>query len=1021
MYRSKITLRVLLCSFFGIILAYTSTAATIRSQANGNWSNVNTWAGGVLPQPGDGVIISAGNLVNLNQTTANALSSLTIENSAVLRITIDGSGIHLNGNLVNDGELTIWLNNAMKGTLFFEGNGNWSGIGIWNLSAINLADYNWEFADNLILKIADNISGNPSSSFNTVNRRINTEFNFNGSQSAVVVSDGAKYIYPSIVIDKPALATVSLLNSGVANMVTILGGITILKASDILDLGTFNSLVIDKNIIGSGSLAGSDNSDLFIGGAGVQINPLRFKNLTHFNNIQVTRVSGVVFENSFTVLNELFIDAASKITLPSNATITIGQNGATPTLGKLTCNGLMFAGLASGLTVRGNDVLPVFLKFSQSIPGDYTLLDLDISRATGAGEAVIPASNSIILDGALDVRANNSLSINGGKLFLNFTITINAAGYLTGSDQSELYIQGNGGNATLRFNPNGSGLNRTLKYLFLNRTPGRIITIGNTLNVVEQVNVVSGKINANGFLTLISSASKNAGINSLGPLADILGDVIVQSYFTGGAGLRGTRTLASPVTSAVSPSVYKQLQNFMFITGSGLGGFDNPGSSPSLYNYKESASVQDGAPAQFTAITDLNTPVLAGEGFFLLFRGDRINNPVNKLNPPFAVPESFAVSYAGPINKGNISIPATVLTYTNRTEDARDAAYNGYHLIGNPYPSTIDWELVSKVNMENIVSIIKPGSGMITYSNGFVTNGGPPGTATATNNPVPSGLPNIQTGQGFYVRAKPGGGTITFTESCKSVLASPDRLLSKPANELLQSATVLSPEIKSKKAGNFIRLELCNAKNTDETIIVFTEGGDAAYSTGDAVYFAGSTVSLSSLTADMQNVAINFMPAVDQMEEVKLKVDATAAGKVKLKFTDIHLPREFEVFLKDDYLHTLTNVRSHCVYEFIIDKANPVTFGSARFSIILKDNSPVVAVDEMNVYPNPVSNILNVKVPAGNIRDMRWAVYDVMGYKCLSGAGVQPAVGDLPAGLYLIKVTDGRNNKVVGRSKFLKE
>ncbi|MBC7915930.1 MAG: T9SS type A sorting domain-containing protein, partial [Pyrinomonadaceae bacterium] len=286
---------------------------------------------------------------------------------------------------------------------------------------------------------------------------------------------------------------------------------------------------------------------------------------------------------------------------------------------------------------------------------------------------------------------------------------------------------------------------------------------------------------------------------------------------------------------------------------------------------------------------------------------------------------------------------------------------------------------------------------------------------------ISSGLPYIQTGQGFYVKAKPGGGTITFTESCKSVLASPDRLLGKPSEEIFQSATFLSSEINSKKAGNFIRLELSNSKNTDEAIIVFTEGANAAYSTGDAVYFTGSTVSLSSLTTDMQNVAINFMPAVDQITEVKLKADAAVSGKVKLKFTDIHLPKDFEVFLEDDYLHTLTNVRSHCVYEFIIDKANPATFGSARFSIIIKDNSPVLMVNEMNVYPNPVNNILNVTVPAGNIKDVKWTVYDVMGNKWLSGAGVKPDVGDLPAGLYLIKFIDTRNNRVVGRSKFLKE
>ena len=1020
MRRSKITLRVLLCSFFGVIFAYTSDAATIRSQANGNWSNINTWVGGVLPANNDDVIILTGTIVNLNFSlpSTSAFLSLTIQPGATLIVTVNSSTFRVKGNLINNGVLNLWQANNLQADLTLYGNSTWSGNGTWNLSGVNLQGNVLELSSGMSLTVNGTISASPGGNFNKVNQYTDINLNFMGTANSTLPALASDFYYGNITVNKIS-GTVSFLPSISNNNINFSGNLNLINANDRLIINDYNTLTIRGAVNGLGEIAGGGNtSSLIIDNVlAPQINPLRVSSGISLKNFVVNRAAGVVLAFGFTIRDNLTLNNLCRLTL-SAQTLSLGVNIAPPAPGIFSGNGYLVGSPVSSISVRGNNPSPTYLRFGQLSSAEYTLNNLVVDKLSGT-TGLYDGSN-LNITGFIDVYDNNLYAIGPATLTLNSVPHFFDTGSLEGSEQSSLVIAGNGiTDYSLQFDQSTAS-GHTLKSYRQSRNAN--ITLANKLNLAEGLNLSgnSSRLTSNGNLTIVSSATRNAGIEPLLNSAAIIGNVSVQSYFTGGAGMRGTRTLSSPVTPAASPSVYKQLQNFMFITGSGIGGFDNPGSSPSLFNYKESASIQDGAPAQFTAVTDLNTSVLAGEGFFLLFRGDRFTNTANKLNPPFAVPESFAVTYTGPINKGIISIPATVLTYTNRTEDFRDAAYNGYHLIGNPYPSTINWELVSKVNMENIVSVVKPGGGMITYSNGFVTNGGPPGTSTTTNTTVLSGLPYIQTGQGFYVKAKPGGGTITFTESCKSVLASPDRLLGKPAEEILQSATVLFPEIKGKKAGNFIRLELCNTKNTDETIIVFTEGGDAAYSTGDAVHFAGSTVSLSSQTADMQNVAINFMPAVDQIQNVKLKVDAIAHGNVKLRFTDIHLPKNFEVFLEDGYLRTLTNVRNQCVYEFIIDKTNPDTFGSARFSIVLKDISPVM-INEINVYPNPVSNILNVEVPAGNIGDMRWAVYDVMGYKCLSGAGVHPYVGDLQAGLYLIKVTDTRNNKVVGRSKFLKE
>ena len=1007
-------------------------ALTVTSQNTGNWSNTTTW-GGVLPQAGDHVIIAAGTTVNLNQSTATALLSLTIQANGKLILTVNGSGIHINGDIINNGELTTFLNEGLKGTMFFEGNGSWSGSGIWNLSTVNLNSFNWEFADNLIVRIAGNISGAAGSSFNTVNRRINTQLYFNGSENAVLIADGTKYIYPSIVIDKPSPRTVAMLGSASANTVGIIGTINILKTTDVFSLGGYNSLVVDKNLLGSGSLSGSQSSDLWISGLGAEIVPLRFKNQTDFNSIRVTRPSGVTFENSFTVLNELFVDAFSKITLPSNATMTIGQNGANPTSGKLTCNGFMYAGSASGLTLRGNDALPVNLKFAQTTSTNYTLSDLDVSRAAGAGSVNLEDNTSLILNGALMIDAANQLNLKSCKLFLNSTITINIAGYFTGSDQSELYIQGTGGNATLRFNPNGSENNRSLKYLYLNRTPGRIITIANTLNITEQVNLISGKIDANDFLTLLSTASRNAGINTLSASASILGNVNVQSFFTGGLGMRGTRTVSSPINDVNTFSTFKQMQSYMYITGPGSGFDPMPlPVTPTIQTYFEPAKYDDGAASQFNFILNVDEKSPPGTGFFLRFRGDRSNANGNKLAPvnyAYAIPENVTVIFKGPVNQGNI---ATNVSHTPHNTHLLDAAYNGYNLIGNPYPSTINWELVSKTNMENIVSIIKPGGGMVTYSNGLVTNGGPPNTSTASSTPIASGLPFIQTGQGFYVRAKLGGGTVIFTENSKSVLASSSRLLSEPMNNRLQSKDTGERTTLLPKKQHHIRLELCDSKNSDETVIAFDKDFSASYGTADAAYFPGNSVSLASLTSDGQKVAINFMPEINRVNQIDLHVNANSSGDYRLNFKNVPLSAS-AIFLKDAYRQNeLTEVRKGLSYPFIIEKNNKSTYGDKRFALILRPKeseqkklfgSPQIV--KISAFPNPVIDNVFFDVSSLPDEDLQLVLYNINGRKAveLTFNKNEMAVANfsfLKSGMYISKFRSLKNQTDLGELILLK-
>ncbi|NEU07537.1 T9SS type A sorting domain-containing protein [Flavihumibacter sp. R14] len=607
-------------------------------------------------------------------------------------------------------------------------------------------------------------------------------------------------------------------------------------------------------------------------------------------------------------------------------------------------------------------------------PTAQTCNNLTINNASG-----VSLSMPIAVNGTLNITGK--LNIGSNILTLNGSIGgTNATNGLVGSANSELVIGGTG-NLNLGFNQ-ASADTRTLKNYTQSRNA--TVTLVESLQVLSLLKLTGTNAvlasGSNAYLRLLSTSTSFANVASLPANASITGEVKVESWITGGSASnsvssnanRGTRTLSSPINDLTSlVPVYKQLKNYMFITGSGDSEFDNNGSSATLLTYKESAKYADGAAGQYTPITSLSTRLTNGQGFFLYFRGSRTPS-LGKLTPlsgsTYATPESFAITYQGQINQGTL-LPIN-LSYTVNT-GLNDGAYNGFNLIGNPYPATIDWAKVTRTaNVDNMVSIIKPGGGMTTYSGGYVVNGGtaalPAGAAVPVNTPSTSFY--IQPGQGFYVRARAAGQTITFTEAAKAVslpdgtITSPARLLNIPLSTIDGTSNRISSlgsNAVYEDLPKAIYFELSDKNNKEETAIVFNEGNDPGYGANDATYFAGSTVALSTLTVDDQNVAINFMPGLEDISEIRLVVGSSVSGPVKLKFTDLKAAGKFRVFLQDNFLDRKIDVKANPEYSFDIDKSNQLSYGANRFKILfLPPLPPPVEIADFDIkLKNNASNL----------------------------------------------------------------
>jgi hypothetical protein len=157
-----------------------------------------------------------------------------------------------------------------------------------------------------------------------------------------------------------------------------------------------------------------------------------------------------------------------------------------------------------------------------------------------------------------------------------------------------------------------------------------------------------------------------------------------------------------------------------------------------------------------------------------------------------------------------------------------------------------------------------------------------------------------------------------------------------------------------------LRIKLQDKFNTDETAIVFKQGFDAAFGSLDATYLAGSSVSMSSQTSDRKNVAINFMPEISNVAEIGLTVNSIANGNLKMNFTNLSSINNYQVFLKDSFLNSLTNIREKSVYDFAVDRANQATFGADRFKLVF-EKGPIPGVSYLSFTGEVVSRGINVK------------------------------------------------------------
>lgn len=345
------------------------------------------------------------------------------------------------------------------------------------------------------------------------------------------------------------------------------------------------------------------------------------------------------------------------------------------------------------------------------------------------------------------------------------------------------------------------------------------------------------------------------------------------------------------------------------------------------------------------------------------------------------------------------------LTFTGiaRTDDVLDvpisdaAAGYAWNLIGNPYPSYIDFETFFTTN----ASEFDPNSAFqaIYGYDGDVSNGWTVWNLATIADGTVTEL--IAPGQAFFVKSKSGGGMVDFTKAMRRTGSSDDFIVGRNS-----SANVVSSQ-----------LNLTSTSKKASTQIYFIEGTtrglDVGYDAGS--YNAGSVdfSIFSNLVEDNTgvNMTIQSLPYNDFNDIIiPLGIKANANEDLTISIDNISaLPVGVNIYLEDSFENSLTLLNDNA-YTF---NSPSELNGTGRF--YLRYSSAVLSTktnefNHLHIYATSKPKEIVISGALGTKTEAK--IYDLQGRLVLytnletTNTSNYIDVSTLSSGIYIVKVFD---------------
>lgn len=541
---------------------------------------------------------------------------------------------------------------------------------------------------------------------------------------------------------------------------------------------------------------------------------------------------------------------------------------------------------------------------------------LTLANAAGAtvlttlGSVSLLGNSSLVQEAATELRVGRNLTNAGANLALDPTSKINFRA--TGAGAAHALT----GTGTMAFQNLSIGDQSAGEQLLL-QAPATV----QRLLALNQGAEVTVDTNFNASLTLLSNSSGTAQLVK-GANGGVFGLVTVQRYITptlnSGAGYRH---YGAPIVDASTASL--QTSGFTPTLNTGYNSAATPNlltPFPTVFGYDQ---------ARIGTVTSPYSPF--DVGFFSPANGDAL---VNGRGYTINIPASETVAFTGRLANSDVTVPNLL-----RGTDAQ----SGWQLLGNPYASVLDMDVVTAAStgLDNAVYVYQStGQYEGTYQS-YVR-----GVGTAHY---------VASGQGFFMRTTSSAtpGTLTITNAAR---------LATSANPTFQRPTAETRPL--------VQLDLLHptTQQRDAAYVYFEAGATPGFDSDfDAFKLPSGNSPYIAVTAPTQALSISGLPVLGSADVVvPLTVAVPATGTYVLEAAHLlNLPAGKLAYLRDTQTGSLIDLSQQPTYSFTMNAA----FTGPRFSLLITSNSilavaPASLAQQVVVYPNPAHGTALVELPA---------------------------------------------------------
>jgi len=389
----------------------------------------------------------------------------------------------------------------------------------------------------------------------------------------------------------------------------------------------------------------------------------------------------------------------------------------------------------------------------------------------------------------------------------------------------------------------------TIKDLAVNNSAG--VTLQGALNVTGIVKAWNGDLTSGGNLTLVSTSAQTALIDGTGT-GQVLGIVNMERYL---------------------PSAF------------GYKYFSSPFQSATVAEFGEEVKLDVAFPAFYKY--DENNSAVSSSGVTIYPTGwVTYTNPTNSLFPLSGYSANLGSNIeAAPITaniKGVVNNGSLQTTLYNHNRPYT----KGFNLVGNPYPSPIDWNATgwTKTNIDNAIYFFNANSTQFSGAYSSYVNG------------VSSGNANnmIAAMQGFFVHVTNG----TFPVSATLGVINSVRV--NNLNPVFKNASIDNRAI-LRFTANFETKDAIE----DAAVIYFDQTANLRFDQElDALKMTNTdpqVPNIYTLTPETTQLSINGMPLpTDSLASIGLGITTFTGGWIILKAIDIsQLPDYLQIYLVD--------------------------------------------------------------------------------------------------------------------------